>query len=183
MLFCGKGIQHGFATPALYISSEPEVSPSKPRVKPEVASGQVVVDFFNPVTCQPKENQKVSACQAGEDFNKTLCLKHNCCVPSKKHAQLDCYMPFPDRPQRILRLFGIGGIGVLFIGCLPCCCCIVEKSPCANPLRRATKEEESEEESDDNKYENEGSSSKSDEYANLVQSDAEKSKYKENQHR
>ncbi|XP_061454640.1 FMR1 neighbor protein [Rhineura floridana] len=166
------------ALPALDVFSEIEVTPTEPRTKSEVVSEQLV-NFFNPVTCQPKENQAVVPCQAGEKINKTLCLKHKCCFSSKKHVQLDCYTPLKDRPEQTLRMFGVGLGGLIILVCLPFCCFIVEKSPCANPLRRAPskKKEEKSEESDksDESDDDESSDSQS---ADSVEDDVEKCKSK-----
>ncbi|KAJ6663343.1 hypothetical protein lerEdw1_010480 [Lerista edwardsae] len=59
------------------------------------------------------------------------------------HASCD---PTVTGGQRILRICGVGFLGVLLVAFLPCCCLLVEKSPCANPLRRAPKDVSSSEE-------------------------------------
>ncbi|KAJ7310441.1 hypothetical protein JRQ81_007358 [Phrynocephalus forsythii] len=107
-------------------------------------------------------------------INTTLCLKHKCCVSSKKHVQLDCYTPVKDRPLQILRFCGIGIGGMVIIACLPFCCFIVERSPCANPLRRTPKKEESEEESKESSDNTEGGDSTESESVDLVPRDVEK---------
>nr|XP_020656664.1 fragile X mental retardation 1 neighbor protein isoform X2 [Pogona vitticeps] len=137
-----------FADPALPVPAvlnESEIVPSDLRMKSE-ALPEKVARFFNPVTCRPKANQAVVPCQAGQHINTTLCLKHECCVSSKE--QLDCYTPLEDRPLQILRFCGIGVGGMMIIACLPFCCFMVERSPCANPLRRRAESEEDSEESD-----------------------------------
>ncbi|XP_025029884.1 fragile X mental retardation 1 neighbor protein [Python bivittatus] len=141
-------VNPSFSLPVLEVQNESHVVPIKPRTKPEAISEQVV-NFFHPVTCWPKGNQGAVACKAGDYINKTLCLEHKCCVSSIKLIRLDCYTPFEDRPQQILRIFGVGIGGTMIVACLPFCCFIVERSPCANPLRRAPKEDDTEEESED----------------------------------
>nr|XP_060612438.1 FMR1 neighbor protein [Anolis sagrei ordinatus] len=125
-----------------------EFAPSEPKSKAEIISMKLV-RFFNPVTCRPKTNQPVQPCKAGGYINKTLCLQHECCTPSKSNIKFPCYIPFEDRPQKILRFFGIGIGGVMLVACFPFCFYIVEKSPCANSLRRTDSKEGSKEGSEE----------------------------------
>ncbi|XP_034294510.1 fmr1 neighbor protein-like [Pantherophis guttatus] len=141
-------VNPSFSLPALEVQNESYIVPTEPRIKAEIIS-QKVENFFNPLTCWPRGNQKAVACRAGDHINQTLCLENKCCVSSRKFIQLDCYTPFEDRPQQILRIFGVGIAGMLAIVCLPFCCFVVERSPCANPLRRAPKEDDTEEGSED----------------------------------
>ncbi|XP_039343948.1 fragile X mental retardation 1 neighbor protein isoform X1 [Mauremys reevesii] len=131
-----------FASPLQHVVKRSEVAPSKPKTKLEDISG-ALLNFFNPVTCRPKEDQTVVACRAGENINKTTCLKNRCCHSSKKSSQLRCYTPLKDRLQLTLRLFALGIGGMIILGCLPLLCCTyLQGSKCANPLLRANKEVE-----------------------------------------
>ncbi|KAG6937150.1 fragile X mental retardation 1 neighbor, partial [Chelydra serpentina] len=85
----------GFASPLQHVVKRSEVAPKKPKTKLEDVS-EALLNFFNPVTCRPKEDQTVVACHAGENINKTTCLKNQCCHSSKKSSQLRCYTPLKD---------------------------------------------------------------------------------------
>ncbi|XP_077165315.1 FMR1 neighbor protein isoform X2 [Paroedura picta] len=143
-------VSSSLASPTQHDLNGTEVVLSQGKTKPEIISEQLV-NFFNPVTCRPKENQVVEPCLAGENMNETLCLKHSCCPSYKGHVKLKCYGPLKDRALQTLRVCCIGAAGLFIFGCLPFCCVFVEKSPCANPLRRTKEDKDSEEDSEESK--------------------------------
>ncbi|XP_075797191.1 FMR1 neighbor protein isoform X2 [Pelodiscus sinensis] len=135
-------ISPSLASPSQHIVKRSEVAPNKPKTKLEDIS-ESLFNFFNPVTCRPKEDQTVVACHAGDNINETTCLKNRCCHSSKKSSQLKCYAPLKDKIQLTLRLFGIGIAGMIILGCLPLfCCTYLQGSQCVNPLLRTNKEVE-----------------------------------------
>ncbi|XP_059589108.1 FMR1 neighbor protein [Alligator mississippiensis] len=210
--FLGSGIfllyhiiSPSFASPTQHVLKRSEVAPSKPKMKLEDIS-EALLNFFNPVTCRPKEDQALVACPAGENINKTTCLENKCCHSSKGRSALSCYIPLqdgkcacsqrrlqfssldhaslmqpcikPTAPQQTLRLFGLGFGGVVIFGCLPLCCCTyLQRSSCTNPLRRPNKEVEEIVKKQRERRKNIGSF-----LLNLLKEDAEdhKSKKKEN---
>ncbi|CAM5140976.1 unnamed protein product [Eretmochelys imbricata] len=142
ILVMSPSICPSFASPLQDVVKRSEVAPNKPKTKLEDIS-EALLNFFNPGTCRPKEDQTVVACQAGENINKTTCLKNRCCHSSKKSSQLKCFSPLKDRLQLTLRLFALGIGGMIILGCLPFfCCTYLQGSKCANPLLRANKEVE-----------------------------------------
>ncbi|XP_077165314.1 FMR1 neighbor protein isoform X1 [Paroedura picta] len=119
-------VSSSLASPTQHDLNGTEVVLSQGKTKPEIISEQLV-NFFNPVTCRPKENQVVEPCLAGENMNETLCLKHSCCPSYKGHVKLKCYGPLKDRALQTLRVCCIGAAGLFIFGCLPFCCVFVEK--------------------------------------------------------
>ncbi|XP_025061119.1 fragile X mental retardation 1 neighbor protein isoform X2 [Alligator sinensis] len=100
--FLGSGIfllyhiiSPSFASPTQHVLKRSEVAPSKPKMKLEDIS-EALLNFFNPVTCRPKEDQALVACPAGENINKTTCLENKCCRSSKGRSALSCYIPLQD---------------------------------------------------------------------------------------
>ncbi|NXE24108.1 FMR1N protein, partial [Ardeotis kori] len=101
-----------------------------------------LLSFFMPVTCRRKDKQTLIPCHVGEGLNATECLENKCC-PSKTSHELKCYKPFKDNVQLTFRLLVLMAGVFLVLGCLPfCCCTCLQRSQCANPLRRANKEVE-----------------------------------------
>ncbi|XP_048369772.1 fragile X mental retardation 1 neighbor protein [Sphaerodactylus townsendi] len=143
-----RAISPSFASSTQHDLNGTKVALRESRTNPEIISKQLV-DFFNPMTCRPRENQVVQPCLAGANINETLCLKQGCCPVYKGHVKLNCYAPLKDRALRTLRVCCIGAAGLFVFGCLPFCCVFVEKSPCANPLRRATKDKDLQEDSEE----------------------------------
>nr|XP_025034621.1 fragile X mental retardation 1 neighbor protein isoform X3 [Pelodiscus sinensis] len=94
-------ISPSLASPSQHIVKRSEVAPNKPKTKLEDIS-ESLFNFFNPVTCRPKEDQTVVACHAGDNINETTCLKNRCCHSSKKSSQLKCYAPLKDISVSIL---------------------------------------------------------------------------------
>ncbi|XP_067405774.1 FMR1 neighbor protein [Emydura macquarii macquarii] len=159
ILLLSSSISPRLASSIQHVLKRSGVAPNKPKTKLEDIS-EALLKFFNPVTCRPKEDQRVVVCHAGESINKTTCLKNRCCHSSKKSSELKCYTPLKDRLQLMLRLFGLGIGGMIIMGCLPLfCCTYLQKSPCANPLLRANKEVEQIVQKQTNKSENTGGSS------------------------
>ncbi|XP_015716397.1 fragile X mental retardation 1 neighbor protein isoform X2 [Coturnix japonica] len=122
-------------------------SPTPASEKNEVAGSNFVtkvkgasnafLNLFRPVTCRYKERHTLVPCRAGGNINATKCLENRCC-PSKGRHQLECYVPFKDNLQLALRLFLVGALGCIILGCVPLFCCAwLQKSPCINPLRSA----------------------------------------------
>ncbi|KAF0883975.1 FMR1N protein, partial [Crocuta crocuta] len=73
--------------------------------------------------CIPKQNQVVKACNEQQDYNKTECLGYKCCFSSFKINNVSCFVPLKDKPTQMFRMFGLGVIGMIILGCLPIYCC------------------------------------------------------------
>ncbi|XP_072190033.1 FMR1 neighbor protein [Excalfactoria chinensis] len=122
-------------TPA---SEKNEVADSKFVTKLKDAS-EAFLNFFRPVTCHYKERHTLVPCHVGGNINATVCLENRCC-PSKGRHEVECYVPFKDNLQLTFRLFLVGAVGSIVLGCLPLFCCVCfQRSSCINPLRRANK--------------------------------------------
>uniref|UniRef100_A0A8D2DVF9 FMR1 neighbor n=1 Tax=Sciurus vulgaris TaxID=55149 RepID=A0A8D2DVF9_SCIVU len=103
----------------------------------ETSTWEVLLNFFFPTTCIVKENQKVKPCKELQYLNESECLRYKCCFSSSGTKELSCYTPLRDKPTQMLRMFGLGVISMITLGCLPIyCCCLCQRSKWANPLRR-----------------------------------------------
>ncbi|XP_039111964.1 fragile X mental retardation 1 neighbor protein [Hyaena hyaena] len=103
----------------------------------KTSAQEALLNFFFPTTCIPKQNQVVKACNEQEDYNKTECLGYKCCFSSFKINNVSCFVPLKDKPTQMFRMFGLGVIGMIILGCLPIyCCSLWQRSKWANPLRR-----------------------------------------------
>ncbi|XP_047700420.1 FMR1 neighbor protein isoform X1 [Prionailurus viverrinus] len=105
---------------------------------PEKTSAwEALFNFFFPTTCIPKQNQVVKACNEQQDYNKTECLGYKCCYSSFKISNINCFVPLKDKPTQMFRMFGLGVIGMIILGCVPIfCCSLWRRSKWANPLGR-----------------------------------------------
>uniref|UniRef100_A0ABI7WKP6 FMR1 neighbor n=1 Tax=Felis catus TaxID=9685 RepID=A0ABI7WKP6_FELCA len=92
--------------------------------------------FFFPTTCIPKQNQVVKACNEQQDYNKTECLGYKCCYSSFKISNINCFVPLKDKPTQMFRMFGLGVIGMIILGCVPIFCCSLWRRSIIFPLRR-----------------------------------------------
>ncbi|XP_058147197.1 FMR1 neighbor protein [Dasypus novemcinctus] len=93
--------------------------------------------FFSPTTCITKENEVLKACNVLQDLNRSECLRYNCCYSPSGTSNLECFVPLIDKPTQMFRMFGLGVISMIFLGCLPIyCCALCRRSKWANPLRR-----------------------------------------------
>ncbi|XP_006171160.1 fragile X mental retardation 1 neighbor protein [Tupaia chinensis] len=93
--------------------------------------------FFFPTTCIVKENQVVKPCRKAQDIKESECLKYKCCFSSVVASDFSCFSPIRDKPTQMFRLFGLGVISMIILGCLLICCCsLCQRSKWANPLRR-----------------------------------------------
>ncbi|NXE07935.1 FMR1N protein, partial [Lophotis ruficrista] len=130
-----------FAPPTEHVLEKHEVAPSKRNINLKDAY-EHLLSFFRPVTCRHKDKQTLIPCHVGEGLNATECLENKCC-PSTTSHELKCYKPFKDNVQLAFRLLMLVAGAFLVLGCLPfyCCTCL-QRSQCANPLRRANKEVE-----------------------------------------
>nr|XP_012422634.1 PREDICTED: fragile X mental retardation 1 neighbor protein [Odobenus rosmarus divergens] len=98
---------------------------------------EALLNFFFPTTCIPKENQVVKACNKLQDYNKSECLEYKCCYSSFRTNNFSCFAPLKDKPTQMFRMFGLGVISMIILGCLPIyCCSFCRRSKWANPLRR-----------------------------------------------
>ncbi|XP_035581557.1 fragile X mental retardation 1 neighbor protein isoform X1 [Zalophus californianus] len=98
---------------------------------------EALLNFFFPTTCIPKENQVVKACNKLQDYNKIECLEYKCCYSSFRTNNFSCFAPLKDKPTQMFRMFGLGVISMIILGCLPIyCCSFCRRSKWANPLRR-----------------------------------------------
>ncbi|XP_028338428.1 FMR1 neighbor protein [Physeter macrocephalus] len=103
----------------------------------ETTAWETLLNFFFPTTCIPKENQVVTPCSQLQDFSKSECLERKCCYSSSKTSNVHCFAPLKDKPTQMFRMFGLGVISMIVLGCLPICCCLLcQRSTWANPLRR-----------------------------------------------
>nr|XP_014720264.2 fragile X mental retardation 1 neighbor protein [Equus asinus] len=98
---------------------------------------EALLSFFFPTTCIPKENQVVKACKDDlQDLNQSACLAHKCCY-SLGTSNFSCFAPLKDKPTQMLRMFGLGVISMIILGCLPIyCCSLCRRSKWTNHLRR-----------------------------------------------
>ncbi|XP_052529481.1 FMR1 neighbor protein [Tympanuchus pallidicinctus] len=127
-----------FTSPTLHALEKNEVTASKLITKLKDAS-EALLNFFRPVTCRYKEKHSLFPCHVGGNINATECLENRCC-PSKGRHELECYIPLKDSLQLTFRLFLVGAVGFLILGCVPLyCCACFQRSQCVNPLRRANK--------------------------------------------
>ncbi|NXJ05692.1 FMR1N protein, partial [Odontophorus gujanensis] len=134
-------INSSFTSPTHHTLEKNEVAASKLIMKLKDTS-EALLNFFRPLTCRHKEKQSLVPCHVGESINATECLENRCC-PSKGSYELKCYIPFKDNLQLTFRLFLLGAIGFLILGCLPfCCCTCLQRSQCVNPLQRANKKKQ-----------------------------------------
>ncbi|XP_065585868.1 FMR1 neighbor protein [Cyrtonyx montezumae] len=131
-------VNSSFTTPTPNTLENEEVATNKLNTKMKDIF-EAVLNFFKPLTCKHKEKQTLVPCHAGGSINATECLENRCC-PSKGSSELKCYVPFKDNLQLAFRLFLLGAIGFLILGCLPLfCCACLQRSKCINPLQRANK--------------------------------------------
>ncbi|XP_054025772.1 FMR1 neighbor protein [Dryobates pubescens] len=128
-------INSSFASPTQHILEKREVAPSNLSMEAQDAY-EHVISFFRPVTCRHKDEQILIPCHVGEDLNTNECLENKCC-PAKTSLELQCYMPFKDNVQLAFRLILLVAGGLFILGCLPFCCACLQRSRCANPLRKA----------------------------------------------
>ncbi|XP_032187645.1 fragile X mental retardation 1 neighbor protein [Mustela erminea] len=98
---------------------------------------EALLNFFFPTTCIPKVDQVVKACNELQDYNKSECLGYKCCYTSFRTSNFSCFAPLKDKPTQMFRMFGLGVISIIILGCLPIyCCTLCRRSKWANPLRR-----------------------------------------------
>ncbi|XP_045645162.1 fragile X mental retardation 1 neighbor protein [Ursus americanus] len=98
---------------------------------------EALLKFFFPTTCIPKENQVVKACNELQDYNMSECLEYKCCYSPFRTSNFSCFAPLKDKPTQMFRMFGLGVISMIILGCLPIyCCSLCRRSKWANPLRR-----------------------------------------------
>nr|XP_059858700.1 FMR1 neighbor protein [Delphinus delphis] len=103
----------------------------------ETAAGETLLSFFFPTTCIVQENQEIKPCRHLQDLSKSECLRYKCCYSSSKTSKFNCFAPLRDKPMQMFRMFGLGVISILILGCLPICCYLLcQRSIWANPLRR-----------------------------------------------
>ncbi|KAM9041213.1 FMR1 neighbor protein [Megaptera novaeangliae] len=103
----------------------------------ETAAWEALLSFFFPTTCIPKENQVVKPCNHLQDLSKSQCLGYKCCYSSSRTSNFNCFAPLKDKPTQMFRMFGLGVISMIILGCLPIYCCLFcRRSTWANPLRR-----------------------------------------------
>ncbi|KAG3273087.1 FMR1 neighbor [Ictidomys tridecemlineatus] len=103
----------------------------------ETSTWKTLLIFLFPTTCIVKENQEVKPCKELENLNETECLRYKCCFSSSGIKDLSCFTPLPDKPTQMVRMFGLGVISMITLGCLPIyCCSLCQRSKWANPLRR-----------------------------------------------
>ncbi|XP_027946552.1 fragile X mental retardation 1 neighbor protein [Eumetopias jubatus] len=97
---------------------------------------EALLNFFFPTTCIPKENQVVKACNKLQDYNKIECLEYKCCYSSFRTNNFSCFAPLKDKPAQMFRMFGLGVISMIILGCLPIYCCSFCRRSIIFPLRR-----------------------------------------------
>nr|XP_014341505.1 PREDICTED: uncharacterized protein LOC106702791 [Latimeria chalumnae] len=95
--------------------------------------------FFSPLKC-PRDERNRKACPLGGAKDYGSCLNSGCCPDRSPNTKIKCYAQVIDKPQRMLRLFVVGGVGALMVVCtLPVVCHIFQGSTSANSLRREYK--------------------------------------------
>ncbi|KAL4687949.1 hypothetical protein H8957_004762 [Semnopithecus entellus] len=100
-------------------------------------ASEALLDFFFPTTCILGENQVVQPCNELEDLNESECLNCKCCFTSLGNMRFKCFAPVRDEPKQMMRMFGLGAVSLLILGCLPIyCCSLFWRSKWANYLRR-----------------------------------------------
>uniref|UniRef100_A0A673V9I8 Uncharacterized protein n=1 Tax=Suricata suricatta TaxID=37032 RepID=A0A673V9I8_SURSU len=65
---------------------------------------EIVLNFFYPTTCIPKENQVVKPCNEQQNYKKTECLVNRCCFSSSKISNVNCFVPLQDSKFILLHL-------------------------------------------------------------------------------
>ncbi|XP_054979082.1 FMR1 neighbor protein [Sorex araneus] len=95
-----------------------------------------MLNFFFPTTCIPKDNQDSKICNEQQTLNQSECLRYKCCY-SPFGTDNNCWTPFKDTPTQMIRIFGLGMISIIILGCLPIfCCSFCRRRKWANSLRR-----------------------------------------------
>ncbi|XP_026335488.2 FMR1 neighbor protein isoform X2 [Ursus arctos] len=97
---------------------------------------EALLKFFFPTTCIPKENQVVKACNELQDYNMSECLEYKCCYSPFRTSNFSCFAPLKDKPTQMFRMFGLGVISMIILGCLPIYCCSLCRRSIIFPLRR-----------------------------------------------
>ncbi|XP_012322508.1 FMR1 neighbor protein [Aotus nancymaae] len=85
---------------------------------------EALLNFFFPTTCILRENQVVKACNELQDLNESECLRQKCCFSSSGTGSFKCFAPLEDEPKQMMRMFGVGAVSLMILGCLPfyyCC--------------------------------------------------------------
>ncbi|XP_006869792.1 PREDICTED: fragile X mental retardation 1 neighbor protein [Chrysochloris asiatica] len=82
---------------------------------------EVLVSYFLPTTCIPKENQEMKPCSRGQALNLSECLKYKCCYSDT--SNFGCFTPLNDVPAQMFRMFALGVSSMIILGFLPVCCC------------------------------------------------------------
>uniref|UniRef100_K7E188 FMR1 neighbor n=1 Tax=Monodelphis domestica TaxID=13616 RepID=K7E188_MONDO len=117
-------LRPGFAVPlGLMLAKNDKLIEESRKILGEPEDGGI--NFFYPKTCRPKDGQKIEACDADEELNKTMCLRFNCCYSLEKKHDMACYSPLVDNIQLTLRFFILGITCLIFLVCVPICCCIL----------------------------------------------------------
>ncbi|XP_039726525.1 FMR1 neighbor protein [Pteropus medius] len=103
----------------------------------ETSTWVSMLHFFFPITCIPKENQELKACNDRRDLKESECLEYKCCYSSLRTSNFSCFAPLKDRPLQMFRILGFGVISMMILACLPFFCfSLCQRSKWANPLRR-----------------------------------------------
>uniref|UniRef100_A0A2K5DQK2 FMR1 neighbor n=1 Tax=Aotus nancymaae TaxID=37293 RepID=A0A2K5DQK2_AOTNA len=85
---------------------------------------EALLNFFFPTTCILRENQVVKACNELQDLNESECLRQKCCFSSSGTGSFKCFAPLEDEPKQMMRMFGVGAVSLMILGCLPFYYCL-----------------------------------------------------------
>ncbi|KAL2768061.1 fragile X mental retardation 1 neighbor protein, partial [Daubentonia madagascariensis] len=103
----------------------------------EDSAWRTLLRFFFPTTCILKENQVAKPCNELQELNESECLRYKCCFSSLRTTSFSCFAPLRDKPTQMFRMFGLGAVSMIILGCLPLyCCSLCRRSKWANPLRK-----------------------------------------------
>ncbi|XP_023363973.1 fragile X mental retardation 1 neighbor protein [Otolemur garnettii] len=119
------------------VSTDEYVQNADGQTLEKLSAWESLLRFFFPTTCMLKDNQEVKPCNKLQHLNETECLRYKCCFSLVKPSDIRCFLPLRDKPTQMFRMFGLGVISMVFLGCLPLyCCSLCRRSKWANPLRR-----------------------------------------------